>query len=87
MRLTFHFDAGHGWLAVPLADFPDALSFGTGFGFLDTTAGIAYLEEDCETPAFLDAHPEVVFADVARIDEGLNARCRSLPRIPDASAA
>lgn len=51
-------DAGHGWLEVSLADYPDATKYGTGFGYLDAPNGIIYLEEDCEMGAFLRAHPE-----------------------------
>ena len=37
-----------------------ALDFGTGFGFFDVANGTAFLEEDCEAPAFLKAHPDVI---------------------------
>lgn len=52
-------DAGHGWLEVSLTEFPDAVDFGTGFGYLDESYGVIYLEEDCEAGAFLKVHPEV----------------------------
>ena len=55
--LVFVSDPGHGWLQVPLADYPDALNYGTGYGYVD--AEHAYLEEDCEAPAFLRAHPDL----------------------------
>lgn len=77
-RLTYHHDAGHGWLAVPLSVFPDALSFSTGFGFFDRSKRVAYLEEDCEAGAFVEAHPEVSWLDVY---DGNNSRIRSLPRL------
>lgn len=51
-------DAGHGWLEVSLRKYPDALEYGTGFGYLDAEGGTIYLEEDCEAGAFLKAHPE-----------------------------
>ena len=51
-------DAGHGWLEVSLTEFPDAENYGTGFGYLDESYGVIYLEEDCEAGAFLKAHPE-----------------------------
>ena len=51
-------DAGHGWLEVSLADYPDAPEYGTGFGYQDVPHGVIYLEEDCEMGAFLRAHPE-----------------------------
>jgi hypothetical protein len=36
-------DPGHGWLEVPLADYPDAINHGT----------------DCEASSFLRSHPEI----------------------------
>lgn len=52
-------DAGHGWLEVSLRKYPDAVEYGTGFGYLDAQGQTIYLEEDCEMGAFLRAHPEV----------------------------
>lgn len=78
-------DPGHGWLAVPLDTYPDALDHGTGFGYL--APGYAYLEEDCEAPAFLAAHPEIVGWGLPEdVLPGFWAG-RSIPRIPDASKA
>jgi hypothetical protein len=51
-------DAGHGWLEVSLTQYPDAVEYGTGFGYLDAQGQVIYLEEDCEMGAFLRAHPE-----------------------------
>lgn len=53
-RFTFITDPGHGWLAVSLAEYPDAINYGTGFGYID--GHVIYLEEDCEAPAFMAAH-------------------------------
>ena len=50
-------DDGHGWLAVSLADYPEAVRCGTGFGYQH--AGVIYPEEDCEADAFLTLHPEI----------------------------
>lgn len=84
-RLTFISDPGHGWLAVPLAEYPDALDYGTGYGFVDRHNGFAYLEEDCEAPAFMRAHgmgrDHVRVMDLPRDWPG-----RHLPRIPDRMA-
>ena len=53
-------DPGHGWLRVDLRAYPDALDYGTGFGYEDIKAShCVFLEEDCEAPAFLAAHPEI----------------------------
>ena len=50
-------DPGHAWLAVSLEAYPDAIDYGTGFGYMDVTH--IYLEEDLEAVAFLTAHPEL----------------------------
>lgn len=50
-------DPGHGWLAVSLEAYPEALDYGTGFGYLNNTH--VFLEEDLEAVAFLTDHPEV----------------------------
>ena len=80
--LTFISDAGHGWLAVPMGSYPDALDYGTGWGYVDRAAGVAYLEEDCEAPAFMRAHG--LSRDDVRVEyvDG-DWTGRSLPRIPD----
>lgn len=78
-------DSGHSWLKVNFVDYPSALEFTTGFGFIDQARGFVYLEEDCEAVGFLKASnsgaidweavaefPEESFDDVAP--------CRSLPR-------
>jgi hypothetical protein len=80
--LTFISDAGHGWLAVPMDTYPDALQYGTGWGYVDRAAGMAYLEEDCEAPAFMRAHglgPDDVRLEYVYGDwPG-----RGLPRLPE----
>ena len=80
--LTYHSDPAHGWLAVPLAEYPDARTFGTGFGYIDRASGVVYLETDYEAPAFLAAHPDATFATIVYDD--FCSAIRSLPRIPDA---
>jgi hypothetical protein len=52
-------DPGHGWLEVPLADYPDAINHGTGFGYYAKAISMVYLEEDCEASSFLRSHPEI----------------------------
>jgi hypothetical protein len=52
-------DPGHGWLEVSLADYPDAINHGTGFGYYAKATCRVYLEEDCEAPSFLRSHPEI----------------------------
>lgn len=53
-------DPSHSWLAVTLDDehgFPEAELFASGFSFIDYAgdnfAGIVYLEEDGDAPAFI----------------------------------
>lgn len=84
-RLTFIMDPGHGWLAVPLAEYPDALDYGTGFGYYDTHQAVAYLEEDCEAPAFMRAHG-LTRDDLAVRYESGDWAGRRLPRVPDRMA-
>ena len=86
MGLLFTSDEGHGWLAVPVADYPDVLRFGTGFGYLDRAAGVAYLEEDCEVPAFLAAYPAAREGIEVRHVFGY-ASIRSLPSLPRAGVS
>lgn len=58
IKIEYVHDPGHGWLKVPLAEFPDARDFGTGFGYDD--GAFIYLEEDCEAGLFMDAHGDSV---------------------------
>lgn len=79
-------DAGHGWVAVSIHAYPDALDCGTGFGYLDARAGVAYLEEDCEAAEFIARHPELdpgawTVIDYSTSPSG-DAPCRALPSLP-----
>jgi len=56
-------DPGHAWLAVSLDDevgFPGAKDYASEYSYIDYTghnfAGIIYLEEDADAPAFVNAH-------------------------------
>lgn len=80
--LTRHDDGSHSWLAVPLSEFPDALSFGTGYGFYDERRAIAYLEEDSELSAFHKSH-RGEWVEVVKFYNG-DAPCRRFPRINNA---
>ena len=82
MALKIIADPGHAWLEVPLSMYPDALDYGTGFGYLSD--GVAYLEEDCEAPAFLKAHPEIDRSTLIYSPMDDDWPGRRLPRIPDA---
>ena len=56
MHLTFHSDSGHGWLAVPLAELSRLGVRPTVYSYRDNDC--AYLEEDCDRPAFEAAAAE-----------------------------
>jgi len=72
-------DAGHGWLEVSLDEYPDAENYGTGFGYLDESKRVIYLEEDCEMVAFLHAYPDAV-AGIRYVPVEGDSAVRSLPR-------
>lgn len=51
--LIFHEDGGHGWLAVPLDDVKYSGADISVYSYMDDN--FAYLEEDCDVMAFIDA--------------------------------
>ena len=54
-KLTFHTDAGHGWLEVDRADL-DALDIAHKISRYSYEKGArVYLEEDCDAAAYMDA--------------------------------
>ena len=63
MKFNLISDAGHAWLEVDLRQFPNAIQFGTGFGYID--GDTIYLEEDVEMPQFLG---DLIFSGVAMAD-------------------
>jgi hypothetical protein len=69
-------DAGHAWLVVELADYPHALNFGTGYGYMDDSR--IYLEEDVEAVAFLEMHPEILSRHLDSCHYDGDAPCRRL---------
>lgn len=73
-------DPGHAWLEVSLADYPDALDYGTGYGYRSSTH--AYLEEDCEAPAFLRDHSNLDSRALPVFHTDADAACRSFERLP-----
>lgn len=71
-------DAGHGWLAVDLSKYPDAVKSGTGFGF--QKKGTIYLEEDCEATHFLFQHPEIDPKELRVVNDGDYSHIRMFPK-------
>jgi len=57
---TWHSDPGHAWLEVSYLEHPDALTCATGWGYVDMSRGLIYLEEDSEAPRFFALHPAAV---------------------------
>ena len=52
MLLKFHYDAGHGWLAVPKS-ISLAANYKSEYSYQDATH--YYLEEDCDASNFIEA--------------------------------
>ena len=53
--MKWYADPSHAWLAVSLKEYPDAIQFSTGFGYISPSGKTVYLEEDCEASSFLRA--------------------------------
>jgi hypothetical protein len=53
--MKWYSDPSHAWLAVSLKQYPEAIKYSTGFGYISPSGGTVYLEEDCEAPCFLSA--------------------------------
>jgi hypothetical protein len=47
-------DAGHAWLEVPIADLVASGVNPSRYSFYDSHTHMAYLEEDCDAPRYLD---------------------------------
>lgn len=76
------YDSAHAWLAVPTSSFPDAVNFGSGFGFIDDQRGIIYLEEDFEAFKFIESLLGEDFSALEVIpeeDSGDRSYVRDLP--------
>src|SRR5271170_4940725 len=56
----FHYDGGHGWLAVDESDLIPLNMTAASFSHCSyQRAGILYLEEDCDAPKFLARYEAV----------------------------
>jgi hypothetical protein len=51
----FFADPGHGWLEVPRAEVVESGAKISAYSYYDPATDRAYLEEDCDAPAFLAA--------------------------------
>ena len=84
LKLTFIYDSGHGWLRVP------ALYLGSfqasEFSYWDAKHGVAYLEEDLDAGAFLQAlalgFPSIIPSIEEKHVDG-SSSIRDLPRFPE----
>ena len=68
---TFKFisDPSHAWLQVDLNEFPEAVNYGSGFGYID--GDTIYLEEDVEAENFiyhLTTQGEPIVYDEVQVD-------------------
>jgi hypothetical protein len=83
MTLTFHTDAGHGWLFATHAELRmlglNTSSF-TPYSFRDSTG--VYAEEDIDAGTIIRAHNTRFGCDPVFVfrDHGMDAPCRSLER-------
>lgn len=55
IKLKFHADPGHGWLAVPLNVYLKSGIQATPYSYVNRSRSIVYLEEDCDANAFVEA--------------------------------
>ena len=79
---TFHFDGGHGWLAVPASDAHELGVEASAYSYQSPDGRLLYLEEDCDASQFLvkyeDRHgtkPTIV-----ERNDGAESPIRSLER-------
>ena len=71
-------DWGHGWLRVPVVSC-EGLIF-SEYSYVDRSAGVLYLEEDCDAGVWLRAHD--VSGDMfPTTDHGQSSPVRELPRV------
>ena len=78
----FHSDPGHGWLQVPVKDIRD-LGIMTDISRYSYQKGdVAYLEEDCDAPLFLEAlrNRGITVKILERVCRDRSAPIRNYPR-------
>lgn len=83
MGYAYHIDGGHGWLAVPLINLERSGFAPSRFSYIDRPGQIAYLEEDCDMPGYLEAIGAIPGDPrLTTIDDGVTSPIRRLPRFP-----
>jgi hypothetical protein len=81
MKLTYLQDPGHGWLIAPASLVRDLGCRPSEYSYYDRAAGLAYLEEDCDAPAFLESlRASGVTPEIVEVHTRGDAKCRALPR-------
>lgn len=82
--LAWYHDPGHGWLAVPLARYADAIRYASSFSFFLAFGDRrwALIEEDVDAGRFLRAHPEIDGSQIKshHLDGAAGEQLRALPR-------
>lgn len=81
MTLTFHEDAGHGWLEVPMTEIRklNISHIISRYSYLKN--GIAYLEEDCDAQKFIQAFEKTGDrVEIQTIRERNESPIRNYPR-------
>jgi O-succinylbenzoate synthase len=82
MKFTFHVDPGHGWLEVPMDLVITIGSQISPYSYQSRDGKKAYLEEDCDAPAFIKYLTEEKGQEVQweeKVHDG-DAFIRRLPR-------
>jgi len=80
LKLDFHYDAGHGWLQVPLklVKLMEELKHCNISSYSYKDSIFAYLEEDCDASAFLKALEQYnLLYEVTEIDNGNTSSIRA----------
>lgn len=80
-KYRFISDPGHAWLEVPIYDIPDQIRARiSGYSYFKD--GMAYLEEDCDAPLFLNSISIVTRPDIEEVYQE-NTPIRDYPHFPE----
>jgi hypothetical protein len=76
-KLTFHIDAGHGWLEVPIADLRTLGIAEKISTYSYQKNEVAYLEEDCDATLFCDKAEGLGFhLEISEVYDGDQSKIR-----------